>query len=141
MPVGRIADWHQRPRTDAARRDARRKDAACLRPAHRCFVTKYESALDPPTGVSPTLARPGRLDSIAGSPPPTREEEPMPRPAQLEDQVLVVFKRALRERRRDVAEHLLHALEALCDNASPGTPLADAYLAAVGEQAPRRRRH
>jgi hypothetical protein len=65
----------------------------------------------------------------------------MPDTPQLEDEVLAALERALRERRHDVAEHLLRALEALCGDASPGSPLADAYLTAAGELAPGRPRH
>jgi hypothetical protein len=65
----------------------------------------------------------------------------MPDAPQLEDQVLAALERALRERREDVAEHLLRALEALCEDASPGSPLADAYLAVVAPRGSCRRRH
>lgn len=61
----------------------------------------------------------------------------MPRP-NLEEQILAVLIRALKEGRAEAAEHLLRALEALCVEAVPGTPLADAYLAAAGERLLRR---
>jgi len=61
----------------------------------------------------------------------------MPDAPLLEDQVLAALERALRERREDVAEHLLRALEALCPDAAPGSPLGEAYLAVA---APRRSR-
>lgn len=44
----------------------------------------------------------------------------------LEEQVLAVLKRALEEGRTEAAEHLLRALETLCEDASPGSALADA---------------
>ena len=53
----------------------------------------------------------------------------MPHPAQLEDQILAAFERALAENRPEVAEHLLCALEKLCAEASFGAVLVDAYLA------------
>lgn len=65
----------------------------------------------------------------------------MPDAPQLEDEVLAALKRAIRERREDAAEHLLRALEALCEDASPGTPLASAYFVAVAPQQGRRRYH
>ncbi len=52
----------------------------------------------------------------------------MPSPPQLEDKVLAALGQALRQQRPDVAEHLLRALQALCGDAMPGSPLADAYL-------------
>ncbi|WP_149536711.1 hypothetical protein [Siccirubricoccus phaeus] len=65
----------------------------------------------------------------------------MPSPPSLEEQILAALERALAEGRSEVAEHLLRALEALCGDASPGTPLADACLAAIGARAPERSRH
>ena len=38
----------------------------------------------------------------------------MPEAPQLEDQVLAALERALQEKRSDVAEHLLRAIEVLC---------------------------
>ncbi|MCB4824864.1 hypothetical protein [Roseicella aerolata] len=68
-------------------------------------------------------------------------EEEMPSPPSLEEQILAALEQALAEGRSDAAEHLLRALEALCGDASPGTPLADAYLTVAGERAPERSRH
>jgi Family of unknown function (DUF6103) len=62
----------------------------------------------------------------------------MPDAPHLEEKVLAALDQALREQRLDVAEHLLRALEALCGEAVPGSPLADAYLAMAGAAAPRR---
>ena len=59
----------------------------------------------------------------------------------LEEQILAALERALAEGRSDAAEHLLRALEALCGDAMSGSPLADAYLTATGERAPRQSRH
>lgn len=60
----------------------------------------------------------------------------MPNPPQLEDQVLAALGQALCEQRSDVAEHLLHALEVLCEDAMPGSPLADAYLLVARDTTP-----
>lgn len=49
----------------------------------------------------------------------------------LEDLVLAAFMRAEAEGRRDVAGHLLLALEALCPGPEPDSPLAEAYRAVV----------
>jgi hypothetical protein len=65
----------------------------------------------------------------------------MPPHPSLEEQILVALERALAEGRSDTAEHLLRALEALCGDATPGSPLTDAYLTATGERAPRQSRH
>jgi hypothetical protein len=65
----------------------------------------------------------------------------MPPHPNLEEQILAALERALAEGRSDTAEHLLRALEALCGDASPGSPLADAYLTATGERALRQSRH
>jgi len=66
----------------------------------------------------------------------------MPSPLSLEEQILAVLRRALAEGQAEAAEHLLRALEALCGDASPGTPLlADAYLTAAGDRARDRSRH
>lgn len=65
----------------------------------------------------------------------------MPDRPHLEDDVLAALRRSLRERREDAAEHLLRALEALCDDASPGTPLASAYSKGVAQRGGRRRCH
>ena len=46
----------------------------------------------------------------------------------LESRIVAAFKQALAEGRLDVAEHLLCALEALCPDARPDSPLATAYL-------------
>jgi hypothetical protein len=56
----------------------------------------------------------------------------------LEEQIAAAFQRALAERQTDAAEHLLQALEALCDDAVPDTPLAEAYFAMVGPRKPPR---
>lgn len=55
---------------------------------------------------------------------------------QLEDQVLAVLERALQERRLDVAEHLLRAMEVLCVDLSPGSPLTDAYSCVAQQPVP-----
>jgi hypothetical protein len=65
----------------------------------------------------------------------------MPDAPRLEEEVLAVFKRALREQRQDAAEHLLCAREALCTKGGAGFPLADAYLSIIGGADPRRPRH
>jgi hypothetical protein len=61
-------------------------------------------------------------------------------PSSLEQQILAALERSLIEGRSEAAEHLLRALEALRGDASPGTPLADAYLAAVEGRASKRSR-
>ena len=54
----------------------------------------------------------------------------------LEDQILTALGSALVAGRLDVADHLLCALEALAPGLTPGSPLAEAYLA-IGELPPR----
>ena len=46
----------------------------------------------------------------------------------LEQRILVALTQALAEHQSEAAEHLMRALEALSDDAVPGSPLADAYL-------------
>ncbi len=55
----------------------------------------------------------------------------------LEDEILAVLARATKEGRRDVVEHLLRALEALCSDPSPGSPLAEAYLVLFSDRGPK----
>ncbi|SDE28507.1 hypothetical protein [Belnapia rosea] len=55
---------------------------------------------------------------------------------QLEEQVLAALERALAEGHLKAAEHLLHALEALCGDALPGSVLADTYLSVTRDLAP-----
>jgi hypothetical protein len=62
----------------------------------------------------------------------------MPSPRSLDEQILAVLERALAEGRSEAAEHLLRALEVLCREASPGSPLADAYLTIAGQRVRRR---
>jgi hypothetical protein len=62
----------------------------------------------------------------------------MARRQSLEEQIAAAFQRALAERQTDAAEHLLEALEALCDDAVPDTPLAEAYFAMVAPRKPPR---
>lgn len=63
----------------------------------------------------------------------------MPLSESLEDRILAALELALEEGQAEAAEHLLCALEALCGDAPPGSPLADAYLMAIGKRAPRPR--
>lgn len=60
----------------------------------------------------------------------------MPERPDLEDQILAALERALAEDRLEVVEHLLGALEALCEHAPPGSVLAGAYLAGDRKLAP-----
>ncbi len=46
----------------------------------------------------------------------------------LEQRILVALTQALAEHQSEAAEHLLRALEALSEDAVPGSPLADAHL-------------
>lgn len=62
----------------------------------------------------------------------------MPDAPQLEDQVVAALERALTEGELEAAEHLLRALEALCEDASPGSVLPDAYSAVARDLAPGR---
>ncbi|SDB71735.1 hypothetical protein [Belnapia rosea] len=62
----------------------------------------------------------------------------MPDALQLEDQVLAALERALKEQRSDVAEHLLCAIEVLCADLSPGSPLTDAYSCVAQQLVPGR---
>lgn len=50
----------------------------------------------------------------------------------LETQILAALKLAMAEGRQDVAEHLLRALEELCDHEIRNRPLAKAYLLLSG---------
>jgi hypothetical protein len=52
----------------------------------------------------------------------------------LEDRIVAAFKQALEEVRPDVAEHLLCALETLCPDDMPGSPLAGAYLTVAAKR-------
>lgn len=52
----------------------------------------------------------------------------------MEDQILTALRLALAEGYEGAAEHLFRALEALCADASPGSPLADGYLTLAGER-------
>lgn len=47
---------------------------------------------------------------------------------QLEMAILTAFKQAMVDKRLDVAEHLLRALETLLPNPNPGSLLAEAYI-------------
>ena len=89
------------------------------------------AALDPPIGASLTIAVkvPASL-RIA-------KEKAMSDLRELESQVLAALDLALAEGHIDAAEHLLRALEALCADASAGSPLAEGYLMLVGRVAPR----
>lgn len=62
----------------------------------------------------------------------------MPDASQLEDQIVAALRRAVAEERAKVAEHLLRALETLCPEVPPGSPMADAYFVVAGEAASRR---
>jgi hypothetical protein len=53
----------------------------------------------------------------------------------LEDRILVAFNGAMAEKRPDVADHLLRALETLCPEEMPGSSLAEAYLAVATVEA------
>lgn len=65
----------------------------------------------------------------------------IPRPSEvLERQILVAFQRALREERRDVAEHLLRALDVLDPDFSRA-PLQTAYRAVLELSERARRAH
>lgn len=46
----------------------------------------------------------------------------------LEDLVLAAFRQAMEEGQLETAEHLLRALETICSDEMPGSPLANAYL-------------
>lgn len=62
----------------------------------------------------------------------------MPEGSHLEDQILAALERALAEGRLEAAEHLLRALEALCEDGLPGASLAVAHLVASEEGVPKR---
>lgn len=60
-------------------------------------------------------------------------------PPSLESRILTAFKQAVAEDQPDVADHLLRALETLCPEAVPGTPLAEAYVSVARAGKPKRR--
>ncbi|MDN3565106.1 hypothetical protein QWZ14_12110 [Paeniroseomonas aquatica] len=54
----------------------------------------------------------------------------MRHPLLLEERIIAALRQALAEQQTEAAEHLLRAIEALCQDATPGTALAEAYAAA-----------